>query len=69
MGSPSLTDQQAEYNIAQAELLQLAVYGHFKHWPTGTGHPSEYIEVVRAAQERFERAVLALCPTLPDPSN
>lgn len=55
-----LTDQQREYNTAQAELFQLAVYGHSTHWPTGTGHPSEYIDAVRAAQERFEAAVLAV---------
>lgn len=51
------TAEQAEYNTAEAELFQLAVYGHHTHWPTGTGHPREYIAQVQAAQARYAAAV------------
>lgn len=54
---PELTPEQREYNIASGELFQLGAYGHFGHWPDGVIHPTAYLDVLRAAQERFAAAV------------
>jgi len=61
-----LTPQQIEYNIASGELIQLGAYGHCTYWPIGELHPKRYLDVLHAAQDRFENAVLALVQPLLD---
>lgn len=62
-----LTEQQREYNTAETELFNLAVYGH-AHRTT-----EEYITLIRAAQKRFAGAAFATAvlggarPAVPEP--
>lgn len=63
---PELTSQQIEYNVAAGELIQLGAYGHCTYWPIGELHPKRYLDVLHAAQDRFENAVLGLVQPLID---
>ncbi|MFE2164841.1 hypothetical protein ACFXB3_07175 [Streptomyces sp. NPDC059447] len=66
-----LTETEQAYNVAMYELFQLAAYGHYTYAPltdvrTGRYRSTEQIQAgtqdynrrIRAAQERFEAAVL-----------
>nr|WP_015060959.1 hypothetical protein [Streptomyces sp. W75]AFH75145.1 hypothetical protein pCQ4.20c [Streptomyces sp. W75] len=65
--APDLTDTQKAYNVAQAEMFQLAAYGHHRYHPSGECLTAEgrrqardYNYRIQAAREELNAALLRL---------